>query len=1023
MRVVREIRSVRSLSCGCFWNLTVGDISMIMPNRILCIVSLTIGLWPAVVSAIDEPTGIEFFEKKIRPVLVQHCYECHSADAKALKAGLQLDSRDGWKQGGDSGPAIVPGKPQESLVIQALRYQDGMEMPPKGKLPDEVVADFVKWIEQGAPDPRKTPAKAIARREIDIEAGKQFWCFKPIVSPILPAVKNASWPTTDLDRFILAKQEAAGLSPVSDADRATWLRRVSFDLIGLPPTPAEIDDFVADASPNAREQVVDRLLASPHFGERWGRHWLDIARFAESSGGGRSMIFSEAWRYRDYAIRSFNGDKPFDRFVLEQLAGDLLPFDSPQQQEEHLVATALLALGPTNYEEQDKQALEFDVVDEQIDTLGKALLGMTIGCARCHDHKFDPIPQRDYYALAGIFRSTHLLDHENVSKWLERPLPISAEQAVAVRQHELSVADLKKQIDVVKAEEKRLASAKKVVGDDDDMPGTPRGPIDLKAFAGIMLDDSDAKKVGDWTNSQFSKHYIGDGYIHDGNKDKGQKTLTFSPTVPKAGVYEVRLAYNAGDSRATNVPIEILDLDGEHDLKINQRTPPPIDHRFVSLGKFRFDESGQWYVLISNENTDGHVIVDALQLLPAEEGRGVRSEGRTKDKAQAGTTDKTQTTKGKLPDLKDLEKQLKELNERAPYRPMAMSVEEAKQSEDTNIRIRGNVHSKGDKVPRGFLQVASYGLPKPPPAKESGRRELAEWITSPSNPLTARVLANRVWHHLFGVGLVRTVDNFGTTGETPSHPELLDHLAMRLTSHGWSVKSLVREIVLSRTYGLSSSELRVPNSEGAAAKSSTRNLELRTRNSTTDPENRLLWRQNRRRLTAEAIRDAMLLTSDSLDRTMHGRTLRNPKQDGPNANVGEMTYVFDDSRRSVYTPILRNRLLELFEAFDFADPNLSIGRRNITTVPTQALFLMNSPFVLDESRDAARELLAQPNRTDEQRVAAAYRQTLGRQPTAREQDIALRIVAPSAENTTPSPIAWERLFQALFASVDFRYLE
>ena len=986
---------------------------MMMRNRILCWASLTIGLLPTVASAADEPTGIDFFEKKIRPVLVQHCYECHSADAKALKAGLLLDSRDGWKLGGDSGPAIVPGKPQESLLIQALKYADGMEMPPKGKLSDEVVADFVKWIEQGAPDPRKAPAKALARREIDIEAGKQFWCFKPIATPIPPVVKQMSWPKSELDRFILAKQETAGIRPVGDADRATWLRRASFDLIGLPPTPAEIDDFVLDSSADAREQVVDRLLASPHFGERWGRHWLDIARFAESSGGGRSMIFPEAWRYRDYAIRSFNDDKPFDRFVLEQLAGDLLPSDSPQQQEDQLVATALLVLGPTNYEEQDKQALEFDVVDEQIDTLGKAFLGMTIGCARCHDHKFDPIPQRDYYALAGIFRSTHLLDHDNVSKWLERPLPTSPEQTVAVKQHELAVAGLKKLVDSAKAEEKRLVAVNKKngAGDDDDMPGTPRGPIELKAFTGIVLDDSDAKKVGDWTNSQFSRHYIGDGYAHDGNKDKGQKTLTFSPTVPKAGVYEVRLAYNAGDSRATNVPIEILDLDGEHELTINQRTPPPIDHRFVSLGKFRFDESGQWYILISNEGTNGHVIVDALQLLPAES-REPKAESRQPKPVATKTAD-----------LKELEKQLKELNERAPYRPTAMTVEEAKQFEDTNIRIRGNVHSKGDKVPRGFLQVASYGSPTQPSPKESGRRELAEWITSPSNPLTARVLANRVWHHLFGVGLVRTVDNFGTTGETPSHPELLDHLAMRLMSHGWSVKSLAREIVLSRTYGLGSSELRVPGSEGTAAKPSTRNSELATRNSAADPENRLLWRQNRRRLTAEPIRDAMLLTSDSLDRTMFGRTLRNPKQDGPNANIGEMTYVFDDSRRSVYTPILRNRLLELFEAFDFADPNLSIGRRNVTTVPTQALYLMNSPFVMDESRDAARELLAQPDLTDEQRVVTAYRSTLGREPTRRERDLALRIVTPSAENKVPSPIAWERLFQALFASVDFRYIE
>ncbi|MFM9960308.1 MAG: DUF1553 domain-containing protein [Planctomycetaceae bacterium] len=978
-------------------------------NPIVCLALLTLSLWPAIVSAADEPMGIEFFEKKIRPVLVQHCYECHSADAKAVKGGLLLDSRDGWKRGGDSGPALLPSKPSDSLLIKALKHADGLEMPPKGKLPDEVIADFAKWIEEGAPDPRTTPAKALARREIDIAAGQQFWCFRPIAQPPIPAVKDRVWSRADIDRFILAKQESVGIRPIGDADRATWLRRVTFDLIGLPPTPAEIHDFLTDTSPDAREQVVDRLLASPHFGERWGRHWLDIARFAESSGGGRSMIFAEAWRYRDYVIRSFNDDKPFDRFVLEQLAGDLLPFDSPAQQAEQLVATALFALGPTNYEEQDKQALEFDVVDEQIDTLGKAVLGMTIGCARCHDHKFDPIPQRDYYAIAGIFRSSHLLIHDNVSKWLERPLPMSAEQTAAFKQHELAVAELKKQIDAAKAEEKRLATiSQKNAPNDDDLPGTPRGPIELKAFAGVMLDDTDAKKVGDWTSSQFSKHYIGEGYAHDGNKDKGQKTLTFSPTVLKTGVYEVRLAYNAGESRATNVPIEILDLDGEHDIKINQRTTPPIDHRFVSLGKYRFDESGQWYVLISNEGTDGHVVVDALQLLPADS-REPRAESR-----QPKPVVTKPVLEKKSADLKDLEKQLKELNDRAPYRPMAMSLEEAKQVEETQIRIRGNVHSKGDKVPRGFLQVASYGSPVLPPPKESGRRELAAWMTSSTNPLTSRVLANRVWHHLFGVGLVRTVDNFGSTGETPSHPELLDHLAMRLMSDGWSVKSLVREIVLSRTYGLASVDL----------KSEIKNQKSKLENQlTADPENRLLWRQNRRRHSAESIRDAILLTSDSLERTMFGRTLRNPKQDGPNANIGEMTYVFEETRRSVYTPILRNRLLELFEAFDFADPNLSIGRRNITTVPTQALYLMNSPFVMDQSREAARELLSQPDLTDEQRVLAAYRTTLGREPTPRERSLALRVVTPSAENTTPSPIAWERLFQALFASVDFRFLD
>ncbi len=994
-------------------------------NRILSlVVFLVLGLWQQAPLAADEHAGIEFFEKKIRPVLVQHCYECHAADSKAIKGSLLLDSREGWRNGGDSGPSIVSGKPNDSLLIKALRHEDGLEMPPKGKLSDEVINDFVKWIEMGAPDPRKGGPVKIIKREIDIKAGQQFWSFQPIATPPVPHVKTTSWSDSTIDRFILAKLEAAGLQPIADASRTALLRRVYFDLIGVPPSPAEMDEFAADQSPDAYARVVDRLLASPQFGERWGRHWLDLARFAESSGGGRSMIFPEAWRYRDYVIRSFNDDKPFDRFVLEQLAGDLLPADSPQQREEQLVATALLALGPTNYEEQDKLALEFDVVDEQIDTLGKTLLGMTIGCARCHDHKFDPIPTRDYYALAGILRSTHLLIHDNVSKWHETPLPMSAEQEAAVKQHDLVVAELKKEIEVAKEVEKKLASAKKLAGDDTDAPGTPRGPISVKEFAGLMLDDTQAKKVGDWVDSQFSKHYIGDGYIHDGDKDKGQKTLTFSPTVPKAGLYEVRLAYNSGDTRATNVPIEILDLDGEHDLKINQRVVPPIDHRFVSLGKFRFDTSGQWYVLISNEETDGHVIVDALQLLPVDANKPASPPDANKDLAaqQRAEALKQRETNRALTSLMDYEKRLKELNDKAPYRPMTMSVTDAKQMESTHIRIRGNVHVKGEQAPRGFPQVATYGNAPAVPEQQSGRRELAAWITSRSNPLTARVTANRVWQHLFGEGLVRTVDNFGTTGETPSHPELLDHLAVTLQQSGWSIKSLVREVVLSRTYRLAS---RVGQPSGAPPSTSLKAVDrpMVSPPYEADPENRLLWRQNRRRLDAEVMRDAILTASGSLDRTLFGRTMKSPKQDGPNANIGEMTYVFDDARRSVYTPIFRNRLLEIFESFDFANPNVSLGRRNVTTVPTQALYLMNSPFVMDQSREAARELLSAPCLTDEQRLTLAYRTTLGRSPTAREREITLRVVTPSAENTTPSPIAWERLFQALFASVDFRYVE
>jgi hypothetical protein len=746
------------------------------------------------ISSAAEP-GIDFFEKKVRPVLVQSCYPCHSLEAKKQRGGLALDSRDALRKGGDTGPAIIPGKPAESLLLKAVRYrEDGLRMPPKGKLPDTVIADLEKWIALGAPDPHDKVVPTAGGKGIDVEEGRRFWCFQPPRRRPVPTVIEAAWPRCDIDRFILARLEAKGLRPVADADRATLIRRAYFDLSGLPPSPEEIDAFVNDPAPDAFPRVVDRLLASPQFGERWGRHWLDVARFAESSGGGRSLLFPDAWRYRDYVIESFNTDRPYDRFILEQIAGDLLPYATPEERRRQLVATAFLVLGPTNYEEQYKDVLEMDVVDEQLDTIGRTFLGMTIGCARCHDHKFDPIPTRDYYALAGILKSTQTLIHDNVSRWVEQPLPLTTGQEAAIRKHEAAVAALKEKI--------RLAKAK------------------------------------------------------------------------------------------------------------------------------------------------------------------------------------------------DLEAELKKLLENGPPRPSAMGVKEAAQIADCEVRIRGNTHHKGDKVPRGFLQAASLGAAPVLPAKESGRRQLGEWLSSGDNPLTARVMVNRVWHHLFGAGLVRTVDVFGTTGELPSHPELLDQLALDFRTD-WSVKRLIRKIMLSRTYQLAS----FSQSEALAV----------------DPENRLLWRMNRRRLEAEAIRDAILTVSDRLDRSIGGPTVKK-------GTTSEYGYQFDDTRRSVYTPVFRNRLLELFEAFDFADPNLVMGRRNASTVATQALYLMNSPFIMEQARQAARSALAVPGLDDAGRVERAYRTALGRLPTERERQSALRFIEAGGEKLGQRLAAWERFYQALFACLDFRYV-
>ncbi len=932
---------------------------------------------------VPTPQALDFFESRIRPVLVERCEKCHSARSGKPKGGLSVDSRAGLLRGGESGPAIVPGHVDESLLIRALAH-DGTfyDMPPDGKLPERVIADFRRWVELGAPDPRGEgpPGREVPPAAVDLAAGRQFWAFQPPQRVPPPSVRETTWPRTTVDRWILAGLEREGLTPAPDADRATLLRRLTFDLIGLPPTPEELADFLGDSSPDAVERVVDRLLHAPQFGERWGRHWLDVARYAESSGGGRSMVFLQAWRYRDYVIRSFNADKPFDRFVTEQLAGDLLPAESLEQQQDQLIATAFLMLGATNYEEQDKLQLEMDVIDEQLDLVGKGLLGLTISCARCHDHKFDPIPTRDYYALAGIFRSTDLLRHSNVSTWTERPLPLPPDEAAAVQAHERRVAALEAELKVTRAQAEP-AAGKRIAAVAD--------------FPGLVLDDARAKRVGEWVESTSNRPYIGAGYLHDGNADQGSKTLTFVPEFPGEGLYEVRLAYTPGANRATNVPIEILHRDGEFNGTVNQREAPPIDGHFVSLGTFRFDASNQWFLLISNAGTDGHVIVDAVQFLPA----GAAAARGDREAAPESRSNQQQEAARRV---NALEQELKTLQAQAPPQPMVMAVADAPEITDCRICLRGNIQTLGEVVPRGFLQVVSPSVSGPLPQDESGRRELAAWITDPRNPLTARVFVNRVWQRLFGAGLVRTVDNFGTTGEPPSHPELLDELALQFVQEGWSVKKLIRELVLSRTYQMSTAD-----DPAARAR---------------DPENRLLWRMNRRRLDAEALRDALLAASGELDLTAGGPTIRPDGPKGLSAD-GEYGYVFNDVRRSVYTPVFRNRLHELFEAFDFADPNATQGARNVSTVAPQALYLLNNPFVIERARKAAEQQLAVEEWDDATRVEQAFRRVLGRPPSPGEQRIALQAVTlPPAASLPERLAAWERLFQALFASLDFRYL-
>jgi hypothetical protein len=940
----------------------------------------------------DKPRdarAVAFFEKEIRPVLVQQCYSCHSAKAKNVKGGLLLDTRVGIRKGGESGPAVVPGKPDDSLLLDALRY-DGLEMPPKSKLPKKMVVAFEIWIRNGAVDPREGKIEP-GRRTIDLVAGRKFWSFQPIRQLSLPIVQNKTWARNEIDRFLLARLEAASITPNTDTDKRTLLRRVYFDLIGLPPKPAEIEAFLADSSPNAFEKVVDRLLASRHFGERWGRHWLDIARFAESSGGGRTRIFHAAWRYRDYVIDSFNSDKPYAAFVREQIAGDLLPFSTPEQRREQLTATSFLAIGAINYELQDKELLDYEVIDEQLITLSKSFLGMTLGCARCHDHKFDPIPTRDYYAMAGIFKSTKSLDHANVSNPVMRALPVAEEHKRRIEQHVAALKPVQNQLKVARTTLTKLTGK---------APATGAKSVAIASLAGVVVDNAAAKLTGVWNTSSSTAGFVGANYLHDSAAGKGEKTATFTAMLPADGMYEVRVSHTPGTNRSPSAPVTVHYADGEKTVQVDQRKRPKLDGAFVSLGTYRFEKNQPAKVVISNKGTTAHVIVDAIQFLAPNTTQPAVAKKKTPVKKKPDA-DKRQAIASTQANLKRLEAKLKKLQRQAPTAPPAvMSVSEGDKPGDVPILIRGKIRNNGDIAPRGFLSVATRGSSLQLNATESGRRQLADWMASPENPLTARVMTNRIWQHLFGAGLVRTPDNFGATGERPSHPELLDWLAAQFIADGWSTKKTIRRIVLSRAYRMSS------RSDAVKDKA--------------DGENRLLWRANRRRIEAEPIRDAILSFSGQLDLTYGGAVIP------ANTNT-EFGFRFTSTRRGVYVPVLRNTMNELFEVFDFADPNLVAGHRNTSTLPTQALYLMNSPFANEHAKHAAKSLLSVDGLDGAARINLAYVRALGRQPSNRERQLALDFIAGSnvadkKPDTATQLARWAVFCQTLIASVDFRYV-
>jgi hypothetical protein len=818
----------------------------------------------------SAPDGVEFFEKKIRPILVDRCYECHSEGTKA-KGNLLLDSRDALLKGGDDGPAVTPGDPGKSLLIKAVRYLDeDLQMPPKHRLDPQQVADLEAWVTMGAPDPRsgKPPAKSTVS-PVFSGARTNHWSFQPVRDPRPPEIRAATLGSerpgseawTSIDRFLLARLGEKGLTFNAPAEKRALLRRATFDLTGLPPTPEEMEAFLGDESPGAFAKVLDRLLASPHYGERWGRHWLDVVRYADTAGDSSDYPIPQAHKFRDYVIRSFNEDKPYDQFLREQIAGDLLAADPKVSTREAgtdapapdlIVATGYIALARRFGV--NPESVQHLTIEDTIDNLGKATLGLSLGCARCHDHKYDPVASADYYALYGIFAST-------------------------------------------------------------------RYP-----FAGS-------------------------------ENEKKQRDLV--PLVP-------------GD-----------ELDAL--LKPFREKLAPLDAEVKRLEEER----------------------DAL-----------RNAGSEKPKDAVAKADETSSPKDgpKRKTMTDIREEIRKAREKrdkfartAPFYEKAFSVVEGGKTGDAQIQIRGEPGKKGDTIPRRFLSVLG-GQTLPAGEKGSGRRQLAGWITDPANPLTARVMVNRIWQYHFGRGLVQTPSDFGLRGKAPTHPELLDWLATRFVERGWSIKSMHKLIMLSAAYRQSS--LDHPKAAGI------------------DPGNELLWKFNRRRLDAEAIRDAMLFVSGNLDSKTRVTHPFPAEERWDFTQHRPFDAVYASKHRSVYLMQQRIRKHPFLELFDGADPNVITSVRTINTTPLQALFMMNDPFAHEQASGLARRVIsARP--TDGERLDLAYQLALGRPPTREETEASLehrknhaaRLAKPESPGGDPTEVTWSSLARVILSGNEFVYLD
>lgn len=888
---------------------------------------------------------LAFFETKIRPVLAEHCYSCHSHESKKLKGGFYLDSRGHIL---DDGLAEV-GEPDESFIIEAVRYKNPkMQMPPQGKLPDAVIKDLEKWVKMGLPWPEEAGPEGAEK--FDLEARqKAHWAWKtPNKSKALPKVVGLDGSAGFIDRFLEARLAVEGVKPSPLADRTTLIRRVTLDLTGLPPTPAEVDAFVNDKSPDAYERLVDRLLASPRYGEKWARHWLDLVRYAESYGHEFDFTIPEAWKYRDYVIRAINDDIAYDRWVKEHIAGDLI---TPRIHEETKVNEAVVATGWWYLHEQthaptDVRQHESDRIDNQIDVLSKTFLGVTVACARCHDHKFDAISDEDYYAMAGYLQSSrqqlaYLDPDRRVGKALEKVGALRGDGQAAFEA--LNAKPLKP------TQFKHDAS--RVFADFN------KGDKQGWRTTGWAWGDGPTV-AGQWDTRSGKASPVLPGVMHSGLLgDEAMGTLRspefdYQDTHIWLRVYgkaQVRLVI---DSFTVN-QFNALLFKG-FDLKIDtkgkwQWIAITGDHRFyVKTGNHRA------HLEILDDHRDGHFIIDEVRM-----GTGGAPPNPDTLALLASVAPKHDPVFAKFT------KQLIDAAAKTPSPQRAIAMTDGS-GEDSYVHLRGGWKGKGETMPRRLL-TALGGEKMPRPTQGSGRDDFANAIVDPSNPLTARVQVNRLWHHLFGRGLVSTVDNFGYLGQLPSHPELLDHLAVTFVEDdAWSNKAMIKRIVMSRAYRRTSDK-------------ADQATELK------DPQNLLLHRQNIRRIDAEAIRDSILAVAGSLNEQRFGPPvpayLTEYMQGRGRPKAGPLD---GQGRRSIYISVRRNFLPQMMLTFDTPTPFSTVGRRNVSNVPAQSLVLMNDPFVHDQADKWAQRVVKDGSTSAAQRIDAMFRSAIGRAPTPAE---------------------------------------